>query len=241
MSHVDRRTITDDEFNRIIGSNDATAVHTFVYVDNQQRQPTANAEFIDLLKHPAQKHVEHVVSDEDAEVRPLSAALGCFEADMIDSGARQNITHRMALIGPYGACDGCKDRIRLFKNLWREMARQYRPGMATNLVVTYFYHKVSTQHRAVTNHDLAEVRGDKVGKQAKVAHRNEESLYGWEESQQFGHQVPNTSRKSGAKSTLRENIRYRSYNASGQDAAKAHANQFQQQINTWKLNRGFDT
>lgn len=241
MQHIDRRLIDNDEFNRIAASTDAKAVTTMVFIDNRQAQPQANAEFVDLFKHPAQKHIEHVVSDEDAEVTPLSSALACFETDMIGSDGRQNITHRLALIGPYGACDGCKDRIRLFKNLWREMARQYRPGMATNLIVTYFYHKLETQHRAVTNYDLADVRGQKLKKEAKQSYRNEQSQYGWDESQQFGVEVPNPSRSKGAKKFLRENIRYRSYNASGQDQAKVNANQFQQQIDTWKLNRGFDT
>ena len=241
LNHIDHRGIADTEFHRVIGSTDAKAVRVIVYVDNQERQPAGNQEFVDLFKHPAQKHVEHVVSDEDAEVTPLSSALACFENDLIESGARQNITHRLALIGPYGACDGCKDRIRLFKNLWREMARRYRPGMATNLIVTYFYHKVDTQHRSVTNYDLAEARGQRMKKgEAKQSYRNEESQYGWDESRQFGIDVPNNSRKSGAKKYLREYIRYRSYNASGQDLAKVNANQFQQQIDTWKLNRGFE-
>ena len=241
LQHIDHRCIGNNVFNDIAGSTDAKAVTTMVFIDNRQVQPQGNTEFLDLFKHPAQKHLEHVVSDEDAEVAPLSSALACLETDMIDSGGRPSITHRLALIGPYGACDGCKDRIRLFKNLWREMARRYRPGMATNLIVTYFYHKVETQHRAVTNYDLADVRGERMKNGVKKPYRNEESQYGWDESQQFGIDVPNTSRKSGAKKFFRENIRYRSYNASGQDQAKVNTNQFQPQIDTWKMYRGFDT
>lgn len=241
MTHIDIGFIPDDELNRIVGSEDPTAVNMRVFVDNELRDPKPSAEFAELLQHPAQKHIEHVVSNEDAEVMPLSSALAHFEADMIDSEGRQAILHRLALIGPYGACDGCKDRLRLFKNLWREMARQYRPGLATNLVVTYFYHKVSVEHRKVTNIDMAIKAGKPFNKKKlpKVeVFRQEGTLYGWDESGELPHQIPNPSTKKGAKKFLNEKIRFRSYNASGLDQPSEKPNLFQGQIDVWKGLRG---
>ncbi|XXF76317.1 hypothetical protein P2318_25110 [Myxococcaceae bacterium GXIMD 01537] len=78
---------------------------------------------------------EHSVSGGDGEVLLLSAALTKVLADNQD-----NV--QVVLCGPYGACNGCKDRIARFVALWQAGSTQAR-----SLIIHYLYVDVLNQTR----------------------------------------------------------------------------------------------
>ena len=69
---------------------------------------------------------EYEVSSGDVEVGFLSGALDLFGGDLASNayGGEQRL-HELALVDEFGACNGCKDRIKRFKQLWHELAAQY--------------------------------------------------------------------------------------------------------------------
>ena len=73
-------------------------------------------------------------SSGDGEVVVLAKALELLVNDLKTQGAHQ---HKLALVGPYGACDGCKDRIRSFKQQWNKAKTE--ANTAGSLLITYFY------------------------------------------------------------------------------------------------------
>ena len=73
-------------------------------------------------------------SSGDGEVVVLAKALEILINDLKTQGAHQ---HKLALVGPYGACDGCKDRIRSFKQQWNKAKTE--ANTAGSLLITYFY------------------------------------------------------------------------------------------------------
>jgi hypothetical protein len=105
---------------------------------------------------------EHAVSAEDGEVLLLSAALTKVLADKEDDV-------RMVLCGPYGACDGCKDRIAKFVALW-----QARSAPKQSLVVHYLYAAVLSQTRGKAR--LKTTYGDGGDAYAKVSGKKEEAV-----------------------------------------------------------------
>jgi hypothetical protein len=57
-------------------------------------------------------------------------------------GSGLAVVHELAIVGPAGACDGCKDKIRKFKAAWDGFARKagypHRGSQAT-LTVSFYY------------------------------------------------------------------------------------------------------
>ncbi|HEX4955286.1 MAG TPA: hypothetical protein VF017_18000 [Thermoanaerobaculia bacterium] len=79
-------------------------------------------------------------SANDGEVAQLSHAYGLCVADFRshqNNPPETSRQHQIALVGPWGPCDGCKERIRAFKAKWQEKATKHR--CSASLVLTYFY------------------------------------------------------------------------------------------------------
>lgn len=104
--------------------------------------------------HDQKKECEHSVSDEDAEVLLLSAAL-----DTVLSSKNDLI--QIMLCGPYGPCNGCKDRIQRFVTLWQKDAPKKQ-----RLVVYYLYANVDHRTRGKTR--IQTVYGDDNDPYSKV-------------------------------------------------------------------------
>jgi hypothetical protein len=95
--------------------------------------------YSDLFSTPFSAHDHEIdVSKGDGEVRVLSMAYAKCEEDLKthrDSKAVR--VHQIGLVGPYGPCDGCKERIKKFKAEWLKLAAS--ANCSASLVVTYFY------------------------------------------------------------------------------------------------------
>lgn len=105
---------------------------------------------------------EYDVSKGDVEVGFLSGALDLFVGDLkthtlSSTYESESRVHELVLADRYGACDGCKDRIKRFKRLWHTQAQSFQSR--AQLKVTYVYHETFEQSRS----------GSK-------------SLYGWHEA-----------------------------------------------------------
>ncbi len=103
---------------------------------------------------PFSQHNHEIdTSQNDGEVAQLSHAYGLCLADFADheqnppDSAR---VHEIALVGPWGPCDGCKERIRAFKAKWLEQATANR--CSARLVMTYFYRYEGSTQRSETTY-----------------------------------------------------------------------------------------
>jgi hypothetical protein len=173
-------------------STDAGDVSVHLYIDNTvqnlpQQTPNANP-----FEHPFEQTNEEITnSAHDAEVQLLAKALAaCRTHHQTHGQDQQQHTYELALVGPHGACDGCKDRLRAFKTQWRNLVRN--AVGPRSLVITYFYTT------------------------APALYRTPKSLYGWHEGQdarmeyQIKKQPKQKSKKGG---TGHFTYYYRSMNA----------------------------
>lgn len=113
-------------------SSNAQDVSCFV---NSQKVVAAKSDpndFALLGQGKNQKDAEIITSSKDGEVAILSAA---FAAAAGQGGV-------VELCGPYGPCDGCKQRIRYFAELWMKTVKS-----GTKLVVHYIYANVQLKAR----------------------------------------------------------------------------------------------
>jgi hypothetical protein len=184
-------------------------VRTQAFINGQSVAIGQDNHYVAVFRQPAGKHTEHAISEDDGEVQKLSAALVLFESDFRDFNpeTRNTVRHELALVGPYGACDGCKDRIRLFKNIWRELSREFkqRYGLYAELIVSYVYRENFSLNRT-----------------HKTSGQKEKTLYGWDE----GVAAMNHGNQS--------NLNVRSYVASNQGTPSNKPNLFAKDIQDWK-------
>lgn len=150
----------EDEIEKKKKSVDAKNVTTLLFINGQKQTLPNTAQGEQTFSTPFSQgsNAEIYASSGDAEVKPLTKAMACCKADLEtnrESTARR--VYELALIGPYGACDGCKDRIRAFKAQWKQLKAGSRGERV--LVITYFYTHISESFRSNT------------------------SLYGWKEEQ----------------------------------------------------------
>jgi hypothetical protein len=78
----------------------------------------------------------------DGEASLLAKALTAFKNDLQAKLGWVAVEHELAIIGPAGACDGCKDKIRQFKAAWQGYARKAgypREGTHATLTVSFYY------------------------------------------------------------------------------------------------------
>jgi len=77
----------------------------------------------------------------DGEVKPLIDALSNFVGYLSKKANQQSQHHfTVALVGPYGPCNGCKKRIAKFVELWGKAATKLmKHGVTAKLTVTYKY------------------------------------------------------------------------------------------------------
>jgi hypothetical protein len=80
-------------------------------------------------------------SKTDGEVAPLIAAMRAFLAFLKKPSNQKTPQHfTVALRGAWGACDGCKQRLWKFAQIWEAEARRYmKLGVRATLVITYKY------------------------------------------------------------------------------------------------------
>ena len=90
-------------------------------------------------------HEEILNSGEDGEVDVLATALYHCHTDLHRERTERR-QHLLAILGPFGPCDGCKDRIKAFKAEWRRIARE--AGTSGDLTITYFYRHPSGLFRS---------------------------------------------------------------------------------------------
>ncbi len=77
----------------------------------------------------------------DGEVASLASTLSDFVA-FLKKPENQTSQHHftVALVGPYGPCNGCKKRIIKFVELWQDNAKTYmRTNVNASLTITYKY------------------------------------------------------------------------------------------------------
>lgn len=90
---------------------------------------------------PFSRHNHEIdTSSNDAEVRQLSTAYDLCLKDFLTHQYTESTEprlHHVALVGPWGPCDGCKERIRAFKSHWQQAAAEN--NCSARLVLTYFY------------------------------------------------------------------------------------------------------
>lgn len=138
------------------------------------------------------KGEEYDVSKGDVEVGFLSGALDLFAGDLkknmfSSTWDSEPAVHELVLADNFGACDGCKDRIKRFKQLWHELAQEFQSR--AQLKVTYVYHETFEQSRS----------GSK-------------SLYGWHEAT-FKTLELSSPRKVGKKGRTETRLSYQQWSA----------------------------
>lgn len=138
----------------------ASEVSAQVIVDGRAKTTKTSTTHKDLFSVPFTEHHNHEITDSqnDGEVAALSGALDVLIKDLKETTS--NHQHKLALVGPYGACDGCKDRIKKFKQRWLDEKQKARAANAT-LLITYFYRNVAAK---------AEIRP--------------KTMYGWKEARE---------------------------------------------------------
>ena len=118
----------------------ASEVEAKLFINGQpqtvtRERPRLKLQHEDAFSIPFGNHNHEInKSRNDGEVVVLAKALEILVNDLNAQGTH---LHKLALVGPYGACDGCKDRIRLFKQAWRKAKTD--ANTAGSLVITYFY------------------------------------------------------------------------------------------------------
>ncbi len=143
------------------GSSDAKNVVCWV---NGKKTGAANADpndFATLGEKSEEKYTEISVSSSDGEVLLLSAA---FAAAKGQGGV-------VVLCGPYGPCNGCKQRIQRFAELWMKTVKS-----GTTLVIHYVYASIQDQ----TRNKIKTVYGDKSDNYksyAKKQSKEKDTLY----------------------------------------------------------------
>lgn len=139
--------------NRIVeirDDKDATNVTAYLYIDGaltQLREPTNN---VNPFGRPfGQSSPEITASEHDSEARLLNKVLETCRNDFAGSQYDEDEhTYELALVGPHGACDGCKDRLRLFKQQWKLLMEPAQGPRS--LVITYFYTQETSKQRSNT-------------------------------------------------------------------------------------------
>ncbi len=114
-------------------------------------------------------------SKNDGEVGVLSSA---YAACMNDFQGHEGGTriHRIALIGPFGACDGCKVRIKKFKSEWLLLA--HRAKCSAELVITYFYrHEADLYRNKSTQYGYFEAQKGRMEKLKSLGNGAPEKEY----------------------------------------------------------------
>jgi len=103
-----------------------------------------------LFKTPFSSHNHEIdVSKGDGEVDVLPEAFRQCKEDLDDHpNTGEGRRHLVALLGPYGPCDGCKERIKKFKSEWQRAA--VGANCAASLVFTYFYRRPNSDQRQAT-------------------------------------------------------------------------------------------
>lgn len=119
-------------------SKEASDVTAVLFI-SEAKQTLPSIEGSQTFAKPFQQTNPEIVSSSgDGEVKPLTQALEKCKTDLNTNRQSQAArNYELALVGPYGACDGCKDRLRAFKTEWRELAKQ--SAGVRNLTITYFY------------------------------------------------------------------------------------------------------
>jgi len=133
----------DDDISARLGaskSSGASDVSVKVFVNTAEKWAVPSNTYKNELATPFNAHNHEITeSKNDGEVRPLSGALDMFVADFKKATAHN---HKIAIVGRYGACDGCKERIRKFKEIWRREKGQ----LTGTLTVTYFYLEYAAEY-----------------------------------------------------------------------------------------------
>ena len=164
-THVNltERVEVEERLEAIQESNDATNVRLFLYIDGtleleaRKDIPEPPQQGNPFYRPFSQTSQEITSSEHDTETRLLTSALAtCRLNSQITQFDEEGHVYELALVGPHGPCDGCKDRLRAFKVQWKQLF-QGAPG-SRRLVITYFY------------------------TQKKSLQRSETSVYGWDEA-----------------------------------------------------------
>ncbi|HEX7181607.1 MAG TPA: DUF4157 domain-containing protein [Thermoanaerobaculia bacterium] len=144
FTRVRQSPFSEDGFAGVVKGHLSTATEANdvifqLYVDGRRvdaEDPPGN--YIELFKLTGVEGMDvfHSNSHSDGEIRPLASALETFK-NWLEARTRRT-NHHLVLIGPCGACDSCKERIKLFKQIWHNLAKQEGLGTAF-LFVTYIY------------------------------------------------------------------------------------------------------
>lgn len=143
-----------------------------LYVDGQEvpKEP-APPQFVQLFKITGgQESAVHTMSEKDAEVECLAQALETFRIALAQRSLGVRTHHHLVLIGPCGACDSCKERMKLFKQRWHDLANRHGfQGMkSATLYMSYIFKENKDTHRHVP--------------QLHGKPRNVQDVYGWKEA-----------------------------------------------------------
>ena len=155
--HIDisGRAEVEKRLEAIQGSTDAANVRLFLYINGTLQLEVSSAidepprhgnPFYNPFNLSTQ---EATISEHDTETRLLTNALAaCRSNSQATEWEEEAHTYELALVGPHGACDGCKDRLRAFKVQWRQLFQ--RAHGARRLVITYFYTQKKSIQRSGT-------------------------------------------------------------------------------------------
>lgn len=141
---------TLDQFD---GTENPNAALTMVYIDGE----LVDSGVIKTDFLGTSSHIEQEISKDDGEAALLSTALTVLKNDLEAKRGWVNVVHELAIVGPAGACDGCKDKIRKFKAAWAGFARKAgypRVGAGTATLTVSFYYKNSHYNRNRKNPGL---------------------------------------------------------------------------------------
>lgn len=149
-THIARSEEIESKLVEIRDDNDAKNVTAYLYIDDiltQLREPNTRVNPFGKPFDP--DSLEITTSEHDAEALLLHKVLETYRKHFQTSQYDEDqYSYQLALVGPHGACDGCKDRLRLFKQQWQQLM-QTALGPRT-LVITYFYTHGSSQQRKNT-------------------------------------------------------------------------------------------
>jgi hypothetical protein len=125
----------------VLGSHDPQNVRALFRVNGARvdEVDAADAEIDPEIETPDRGDPQVTSTTDDGEVPELKKALKSFIAYMATARQpRERFT--LALSGPYGPCNGCKQRIQRFLALWQGKVRELLAvGVQAELIVTYQY------------------------------------------------------------------------------------------------------
>lgn len=166
FSDIEGTKLADALIGHVSGNTSASDVIAFVAYDGktyvQVSKGSSDGYDFAMASCGDSGKCEHSVSKSDGEVLLLSGVLDkLLQDDRADPV--------VVLCGPFGACHGCKDRVRKLCTLWRA-----RTQNGKTLTVHYIYQNV---HRAVRD-GLATIYGDDADPRAKLTGKSkEDTLY----------------------------------------------------------------